>query len=986
MPRHRSWTCCLLGALLLGGKLPAAEPALAPPEYPQVAALLTKYCVGCHNDTDREGKLSLASYDALRQGGQKGSVVVPGQPEASRLIRVLTGQAEPKMPPEGETPPSKEEISQIYAWIAAGAKGPSGQAADLPLVTPKIPVKVPPKRSIHALAIDPTGGRLAVARSESVELLALPSFTVIDRWEGLPGNPQGVDFQRDGQWLAIAAGEPALFGEAWLVPTPAISDLLTAKNQKKTFRGHRDSLYAARLSPNGRWLATAGYDSLILLWDVAAGRTLRVLEGHNGAVFDLAFRPDGRVLASASGDRTVKLWDVASGRRLDTLKEPLQEQSTLAFSPDGRQLAAAGADRRLRVWRIGPAAEEGTNTLTHSQFAHEAPVLRVAWSPDGQTLVSAGEDRQVKLWRAEGVLLRRTLPRQPDWVTALAITPDSRTLIVGRVDGSLASYPLAGGEEAAGVLPDPLPEVPPEVDYGPQPPLQAWPHVTEAEPNDQVDQANVLPTPGVAAGRIFRGDWPQPAPRASAAASSSAAVSLREGSSPSRAAPPADADLYRFQARAGEQWVFEIRAAQTGSPLDSKLEILDAEGRAVPRLLLRAVRDSVIEFRGMSSEQRGVRLANWEEMLLNEYVYLSGDVIKLYQQRRGPDADALFYPESGNRMAFFDTTSRAHALGEPAYVVVPYPVGTLLPDNGLPVITLYYENDDDATRERGKDSRLTFVAPADGTYVVRLSDVRGFEGPEFRYELVARRPELDYDVALTAAQLAVSPGSGRPFTVKARRKDHFAGPITLTWENLPPGWSVTSPMVIQAGLYEAAGALYASAEAAAPPAEAIQQMRITARATVYGQPREKPVKAWEKLSLAAKPKVRVWLLPLADGGSEGGPPQAQPSPQASPDAPLPVLTIRPGGRTAAQLRVAREGHDERITLEVLGLPHGVIVDDIGLNGVLIPPGQTERMIFLRAEPWVPPQSRLCFAVAQVDGNQASPPLRIDVLAPQGGAP
>ena len=56
----------------------------------------------------------------------------------------------------------------------------------------------------------------------------------------------------------------------------------------------------------------------------------------------------------------------------------------------------------------------------------------------------------------------------------------------------------------------------------------------------------------------------------------------------------------------------------------------------MPRLILRAVRDSVIEFRGMNSEQRGVRLANWEEMLLNEYVYLSGDVIKLFQQRRGP--------------------------------------------------------------------------------------------------------------------------------------------------------------------------------------------------------------------------------------------------------------------------------------------------------------------------------------------------------------
>ena len=118
----------------------------------------------------------------------------------------------------------------------------------------------------------------------------------------------------------------------------------------------------------------------------------------------------------------------------------------------------------------------------------------------------------------------------------------------------------------------------------------------------------------------------------------------------------------------------------------------------------------------MNSEQRGVRLANWEEMLLNEYVYLSGDVIKLFQQRRGPDADAQFYPENGNRFAFFETTSRAHTLGEPAYLVVPYAVGTELPNNGLPVFTLYYENDDDSQRKLGKDSRLTFVAPADGTY------------------------------------------------------------------------------------------------------------------------------------------------------------------------------------------------------------------------------------------------------------------------------
>jgi mono/diheme cytochrome c family protein len=152
----------LLAAACAGQSARAAPPDAAPVNYQKIAPLLTKYCVGCHNDTDREGKLSLASYEALRRGGQKGSVITPGQPESSRLIRVLTGKAEPKMPPEGEAAPSKEEIQFIADWIAAGAHGPTGQAGDLPLVTPAIPVKVPPKLAVHALAIDPTGTRLAV--------------------------------------------------------------------------------------------------------------------------------------------------------------------------------------------------------------------------------------------------------------------------------------------------------------------------------------------------------------------------------------------------------------------------------------------------------------------------------------------------------------------------------------------------------------------------------------------------------------------------------------------------------------------------------------------------------------------------------------------------------------------------------------------------------------------------------------------------------
>ena len=116
----------------------------------------------------------------------------------------------------------------------------------------------------------------------------------------------------------------------------------------------------------------------------------------------------------------------------------------------------------------------------------------------------------------------------------------------------------------------------------------------------------------------------------------------------------------------------------------------------------------------------------------NEYVYLSGDVIKLFQQRRGPDADAQFYPENGNRLLISRRPAGAHNLGEPGYIVVPYPVGTELPNNGLPVFTLFYENDDEPQRKLGKDSRLTFVRRPNGTYFVRVTDVRGFAGERFQ--------------------------------------------------------------------------------------------------------------------------------------------------------------------------------------------------------------------------------------------------------------
>src|SRR5262245_59430827 len=156
----------LLWILSAIAALTARSLAAEAPDFTKdVAPILTKYCTGCHNDTDREGKLSLASYEAILKGGAKGGVITPGQVELSRLIRVLTGAAKPAMPPEGEERPTAAQIELLQRWIAAGAKGPSGAVQDqAALVVPRVKLLAPPKLSVNAVALSPSGKTVAIAR------------------------------------------------------------------------------------------------------------------------------------------------------------------------------------------------------------------------------------------------------------------------------------------------------------------------------------------------------------------------------------------------------------------------------------------------------------------------------------------------------------------------------------------------------------------------------------------------------------------------------------------------------------------------------------------------------------------------------------------------------------------------------------------------------------------------------------------------------
>lgn len=1176
MPARSSLTRILfvLSSLM---SLSATSLAAEAPKYSEaIAPIFNKYCAGCHNADDHEGGLVLASFESLGKGGENGPVLVAGKPDESKLLLVLTGKAEPAMPPEGSEAPTPQEIETLRQWIGAGAPGPQpGDQMPAELVTPKIEVRVATPAAIYAAAWSPDGKQLALGTYREVRLVDAESRALTRRLAAPAGNVTDVAFSLDGKQVFAAGGEPGLFGEV------VVSDAATGQ-PIRSFKGHKDSLYALALSNDGKLLATGSYDQQIVLWNVETGEQLGTLAGHSGAVFDLAFSPDAKLLASASADRTVKLWDVASRARLDTFAQATQELYSVAFRPDGKQVVAGGADNRIRLWEISESAQEGTNPLRISKFAHQAPIIKLAYSPDGKQLASVAEDRTLQLFAAGDLAELRSLEAQPDWAPAVAFAPDSKRLFVGRADGSFALYDATNGEPVPPAKPE-LASIEPraaqrgtptritlvgksllgasavefnsdklsasllpgeageagdrvviELHSAVDTPRGSYdvqivtpggkskavslaiddiPQLAEAEPNQTIAEAQTaslpatywgaLATPGdvdhftfqanagativfelaakqlksklngvltlldargavIATNNDFEGQDPllahafaengtytirvsdlaqagsgehlyrlslgqfpyvtacyplsvpagqetsvelvgfnlpeqhsvqlpagaagtehpvpidanvfrvarplkvlvghlpesleaEPNDQPASATVASAPVTM-SGRIRAASEGQADVDVFRFASPKGKTWIIETEASRRESPVDTRIEVLDAEGRPVERLRLQALRNSVINFRNINSQIPDVRVDNWEEMELNEFLYMGGEVCRIFRLPQGPDSGFLFYTQNGARRCYFDTSGTAHAVGDACYIVEPVPAGSPALSNGLPVFPVYYANDDDGGRRLGRDSQLVFTAPADGEYLVRVSDVRSLGGDHFVYRLSIREPRPDFAISVGGANPSVPAGGGRMITITADRSDGFDEEIRLDLSGAPPGFAISSPIVIQAGHSSASAVITAAADAPRPTVENAKSAQVVATATINGSPVEKPAASLGEIKLAEAGKVSVRIEPAE-------------------------LTLAPGGRVTARLIVTRNGYDGRVRFDVQNLPHGVIVDNIGLNGVLIPEGQNEREVFLTARDWVPETTRSFFALTQEPGGEASPPAILHVRRP-----
>src|SRR5438093_832514 len=252
-------------------------------------------------------------------------------------------------------------------------------------------------------------------------------------------------------------------------------------------------------------------------------------------------------------------------------------------------------------------------------------------------------------------------------------------------------------------------------------------------------------------------------------------------------------DYYKFTVWKGQKLILETAGNRLGSPLDSVLEVLDGSGKLVPRITARAVWKTQLTLRDRESNSPGLRLFQPTGLELHDYMMSGNDLMRIARLTSAPgaDEDIIFESFGGKRLGFEDTTPEAHALDDWIYKVELHPAGAQFPPNGMPVFRIGFRNDDGGP-VYGKDSRITFTAPATGTYYIRVADVRNLGGEDFAYRLTVRDPAPDYLVTANPTNPNIPEGSQAAVEVSTLRMEGFEGPIQVAFEELPPGIEGTS--------------------------------------------------------------------------------------------------------------------------------------------------------------------------------------------------
>ena len=246
----------------------------------------------------------------------------------------------------------------------------------------------------------------------------------------------------DSRWIATASWDNVI-----IIWSPSSSTVA------HEWLAHQGVVYSLAWSPDSRRLASAGEYKTVVVWAISKGvLKAAVLEGHTDAVRTCAWSPDGALIASASKDGTVRVWDGHTYQQRELFSNPSNDPHALRFSPDSRYLAWS-FDEDLWIWT--PLMGEEPRRLPSHQTSR---ALALSFDSESRRMATAHGNLGpadpdacvVRVWDVATGATFAVLKGHSMGVTDIAFSPDGRSLLsVSSGDGSARMWDAESGEQTA---------------------------------------------------------------------------------------------------------------------------------------------------------------------------------------------------------------------------------------------------------------------------------------------------------------------------------------------------------------------------------------------------------------------------------------------------------------------------------------------------------------------------------------------------------
>jgi WD40 repeat protein len=207
----------------------------------------------------------------------------------------------------------------------------------------------------------------------------------------------------------------------------------------RTFEGHTSNVTLVAFSPDGRNVLSYGLENVLKLWDVTTGKLLQTIKGDQVYLKSVAFSPDGNAILLGSS-RSFTTYDVATAQISRHFDADADGQSSVAFSPDGKLAASGSITHAVKLWSLA------TGEMVRSFAGQTGPVGALALSPDGHSLLAGSVDgydfnqkrskeNRLRLWDVDMGTLTHTFAGHRSLISAVAFSPDGRTVLSGAKSG-----------------------------------------------------------------------------------------------------------------------------------------------------------------------------------------------------------------------------------------------------------------------------------------------------------------------------------------------------------------------------------------------------------------------------------------------------------------------------------------------------------------------------------------------------------------------